>query len=283
MTIVTPDQLTLATVAMTPNEDPSISRQILARIVKETVLSRPEIRLIHFGETILGWFHKKGESEAYHQRIAETIPGETTEFVAGLAREYQIYISFGLSERGEEKLHNSQVLISPNGEILAQHRKFIMRSKAFSPGERILTTANVDGVKVALVICADVRSWPLFRAIRRAKPTIVLAGLADWGTSLLLNRMLGTFYDSWTVVANRHSQEDAIHWPGLITITNPTGKLVAHGIGKEQVVFHAIPVRRVRSFSRIVRRFYTFFKALVLGVLIGLEAIKKKLRSSGKY
>ena len=274
--------LSIATVAMTPDLDPAISRQTLARIVERIKDESPETRLIHFGEIILGWFHKKDESVAYHQRIAEPIPGETTRFVGELAKRYNTYISFGLSERGDGKLHNAQVLVDPDGNIQAVHRKFVMRSKAFAPGERILTTANVDGMKVALVICADARSWQLLRAIRRAKPLIVLAGLADWGTSVRLNQMMGTFYDSWTVVANRHSQEDAIHWPGLITITTPTGKLVAHGVGKEQVLSHSIPVKRVSSFWRPIRRIYTFCKAIALGILMGLQALEKKLSSQRK-
>ena len=278
-----PAVLPIATAAMTPDLDPMKSRERLGELIIEAKSRRQDLRLILFGEATLGWFHKKGESAAYHQRIAETIPGPTTDYVAGLAREHDLCVSFGLSERRGKQVHNSQVLIDPAGEIVATHRKFWMRSPAFCAAERRLTLADVDGVRVAILICADARSLWLMRAIRRARPDIVLASLADYGTDLRLNRMMGAFYDAWNVVANRCSEEPPLVWPGLVTITDPWARMRAHEVGKEQVLHFRIPIVRPRAIGRLARRVYVFFRliALVFGFAAASlgRSLTKRMRS----
>ncbi|MBE0635559.1 carbon-nitrogen hydrolase family protein, partial [Candidatus Bipolaricaulota bacterium] len=157
--------LTIATVAMTPDLNPQISRDRMKRIVEETKRDHPDVRLILFGETILGWFYKDGETQAYHDSIAEPVPGPSSAFFAELAKAHDVAISFGLSEKADGRLYNTQLVISPEGEMIAKHRKFWIRNKVFSPGDRKLTTVTLDGVKVAVLICADARSFELMRAI----------------------------------------------------------------------------------------------------------------------
>ena len=64
----------------------------MKRVVEETKRDRPDVCLIFFGETILGWFYKKGETREYHESIAETVPGPTTEFIAELANMHDVCI-----------------------------------------------------------------------------------------------------------------------------------------------------------------------------------------------
>jgi len=244
----------IATVAMTPDLDPAVSRERMAAFVRRIVDENPDVRLIHFGETILGWFYVKGGTEAYHRRIAEPIPGPSTEFVADLAREHDVHVSFGISERRGEALHNAQVVLDPHGEIVAVHRKFWIRNRVFTPGERTLTTVDIEGAKAAILICADARSLWLLRAIRRARIDLVLASLADYGTSLRMSEMLGTFFDAWTVVANRFGEEPPLTWHGLITITDRLGRLRAHGIGDERYLVQRIPLPAAGVVRRKSRR-----------------------------
>ena len=246
--------LAIATVAMTPDRDPAVSRERMGELIGRIKREHPDVRLIHFGETILGWFYVKGETEAYHRRIAEPIPGPSTEFVADLVREHEVYVSFGISERRGEALHNAQVIVDPHGEIVAVHRKFRIRNRVFTPGERALTTVDIDGVKAAILICADARSLWLLRAIRRARIDVVLASLADYGTSLRMNEMLGTFFDAWTVVANRFGVEPPLTWHGLITITDRLGRLRAHGMGDQRYLIQRIPLPSGGAVRRKLRR-----------------------------
>ncbi len=264
--------LQVATVAMTPDLDPHVSRDRLQQVVEQVKREHPETRLILFGETILGWFYKKGETQAYHESIAETIPGPTTEFVAQLAREYNVYISFGLSERDGERLFNAQVLLSPAGEVIAKHRKFRIRNKVFTAGPECLTTAKVDGLEVALIICADARSLSIARAIRRATVDLVLVSLADYGTDALLNRLMSALYDAWTLVANRYGDEPPITWHGQILITDPWARSHGCSTGRAGFLTAQIPTTAPRAAWRIVRRVLVGFEAIGLIVWILVRA-----------
>ena len=263
---------------MTPDLDPEVSRQRLAGFVRRIKREHRDVRLILFGETILGWFYKKGETDAYHRRIAESIPGPSTEFAAELAKAHDVHISFGMSEKCDGKLYNTQVLVGPMGTIAAVHRKFWIRNRVFTPGERKLTLAEIDGAKVAILICADVRSFWLLRAIRRARPDVVLASLADYGTSLRLNEMMGTFCDAWTVVANRYGEEPPLTWHGLITMTDPLARMRVHGIGKEQYLVQRIRIVRPGLVRRGFRRLFVVGKLLALGAAFLCASAAKKLR-----
>ncbi len=276
------ESLHVATVAMTPDLNPQISRDRMKQIVGETVREHPDIRLILFGETILGWFYKKDETLEYHGSIAETVPGPTTDFIAEMAKVHDVYISFGLSERADEKLYNTQVLISPTGEVVAKHRKFWIRNKVFSPGDQQLTTADVDGIKVAIIICADARSLKLLRAIRREHVDIVLGSLADYATNVRFNQIAGTFYDAWALVANRYGEEPPVMWHGLITITDPWARIRASGMGKEQVLVHRIPTSSPNAVGRWLRRVLVAFKFVGLATQLTTQMVWKATKKKRK-
>jgi predicted amidohydrolase len=265
--------LAVATVAMTPDLDPQISRDRMKQIIERTKRDHPDVRLILFGETILGWFYKKGETLEYHQSIAETVPGPSTAYFADLAKKHDAYISFGFTETADGKLFNSQVLLSPDGEVLAKHRKFIIRNKVFTAGAKTLTTAQIDGIDVAIATCADVRSLWLRRQIRRSRVDIVLASLADYETNHRLFHLMGVLYDSWILVANRYGEENSRMWHGLITITDPWARLHASGIGKEQVLVHRIRVSKPTGGGRFIRRVLVGFKTAGLATVLMVQMI----------
>lgn len=274
--------LPVATVAMTPDSDPQISRDRMKRLVEDTKRDNSDVRLILFGETILGWFYKTGETREYHESIAETVPGTATDFIGELAKAHDVYISFGLSEKSDAKLYNVQVLISPTGEVIAKHRKFWIRNKIFTPGDRKLTTAFVDGVKVAILICADARSLKLLRAIRRERVDLVLASLADYATSRKLNQLMGAFYDAWTMVANRYGEEPPLMWHGLITITDPWARLHASGMSKEQVLVHRLAIARPGGLGRWLRRILVGFKFAGMATMLTVQMVWKAIRKPHK-
>lgn len=279
MTPTTAQSLNVATVCMTPNLDPLMSLQRMEQVIEEIKQEHPDTRLILFGETILGWFYKKGETQSYQESIAETIPGPATTTIGRLAQEHDCYISFGLSERADGKLFNAQVVISPEGDVIAKHRKIQIRNKVFTPGAQELVTVDIDGFKTALLICADARSPWLRREIRRAKADIVLASLADYATSSRLNQLLGTLYDSWIIVSNRYGAEPPITWHGLITVTDPWACLHGSSLGRESVLVQKILCPVPAGLARWIRRRCVGLKLIGLAVSYGVECLGRAIRS----
>lgn len=259
MTAQTPSRsparaLTIASVAMACDLDPAVNRARIAERVARICTDRPDVRLVHFGETILGWYFKKGETAAYHRRIAEPITGPSVERLAAVAREHGVYLSFGMTEKAGEAIHNSHVLLGPDGRVVAVHRKLCRKDPVFAPGERRITTAEIDGVRLALLICADVQDFQVLRAIRRTRADLVLGSLADYGTDLRLARMIGCLLDTRAITANRVGQEGPRNWPGLIVDVDRSGRIRRHRMGGEDVLVETLAFRRDRFFVRAVRR-----------------------------
>lgn len=264
--------ITIATATMTVDPDPVNNRLRVRQVIEETLEAHPRVRLFHFGETILGLFHKPGETQAYHESIAEPVPGPSTDYISDVAREHDVYISFGLTEEAGGNLYNTLVLISPEGEILATHRKFWIVNKFFSPGELALTTVDVDGFNVAILVCADARSRTLIRMIRRDRPDVVLVGLADLGTDVLASQFIGSFFDAWAFAANRYGEEGKMTWRGLTTITDPWARVAQASVGRECVLIQDVPFHQSSAVERFIRRALVSIKAA--GLLVSMMVRK---------
>jgi deaminated glutathione amidase len=111
--------------------------------------------------------------------IAERIPGPTTDRFAAKAKQHNAYILGGsIIEESEMpgKFYNTSTLFNPQGELIATYRKIHLfdiditgnvsanESNRILPGDQIVT-AEVDGHKVGLTICYDLRFPELYRLL----------------------------------------------------------------------------------------------------------------------
>ena len=274
---VPPGNLTIATATITPTLEPEKTCQLMRDVIARSLDENPNIRVFLFGETVLGWFSHPEGSAAYHRSIAETIPGPSSDTLSAAARDENVYICFGMTERDGEDIYNSQVLISPEGKILAVHRKFTIVNPFFSAGERKLTVVCIDGAKAAVLVCADVRNRELLRSIRRERVDVVLAGLTDGVTDTRLSRMIGTLFDAWTFTANRFGEEGKMKWNGMTTITDPWGRLAQANVYSECVLVQEVPLDRPNPAARSIRRTLVFLKGIGLAVSVMLRMVRKGL------
>ncbi len=118
---------------------------------------------------------------------ARPIPGEHTTAFAEVARRHGTWILVGsLAEASADPLRpfNTSVLIDPAGEISATYRKIHLfdvavdegpadtESKRVSAGDST-TVAEVDGTKLGMTICYDVRFPELYRTLALAGAEIL--------------------------------------------------------------------------------------------------------------
>ncbi|NLN20284.1 MAG: carbon-nitrogen hydrolase family protein [Firmicutes bacterium] len=98
-----------------------------------------------------------GWTDPSARELAQPIPGPTTSVLADAAKENEIYVVAGLTERAGQRLYNSAVLIDPQGDLLHVHRKINELNVAqglYSIGDRLGVVSTPFGV-VGLSICAD--------------------------------------------------------------------------------------------------------------------------------
>lgn len=108
--------------------------------------------LILLPETIdFAWTHPCVFNEA------ESIPGRRSDLLCILAKQYDIYICAGLTERDGDKIFNTAILINDKGEIILKYHKINLLEVEF-PFYEIGQTLNVVDTefgKIGVNICAD--------------------------------------------------------------------------------------------------------------------------------
>ncbi len=121
-----------------------------------------------------------GLEKAYRPN-AERIPGPTTNFLGGLARELGLWVLGGSILEGEvggaggERLFNTSTFFDPSGEMVAVYRKIHLfdvkapdrdykESGLIAPGREVVT-AKAGAAIIGLSVCYDLRFPELYRLL----------------------------------------------------------------------------------------------------------------------
>jgi predicted amidohydrolase len=125
------------------------------------LLAFPEMALVG-ADACADCLDRRGPCPA-HLALAETIPGPSTERIASLAREHDMYVIFGLIERDPhdpERLYNAAAVIGPEG-VLGSYRKcnlgqppWLTEGCTFTPGEELPVWQTRFGT-IGVLICYD--------------------------------------------------------------------------------------------------------------------------------
>jgi predicted amidohydrolase len=116
--------------------------------------------------------------EKVYRENAEPVPGPTTDFLGGLAREFGVWLLGGSileGEAGAERLSNTSTFFDPSGELVAVYRKIhlfdvkapdreYLESKTIAPGCEIVT-AKAGITTLGLSVCYDLRFPELYRLL----------------------------------------------------------------------------------------------------------------------
>jgi len=227
--------LHVAAVSLKIDPSPEVNRSKIVAFIDKIKSEQPNVRLILFSETTLGYYYRSSNSAEYIQSIAETVPGETTDILAVKAKEHQIYISFGIAEKAGGDLYNSQVLIAPDGGIASVYHKNYFTSWDKEIGYkagRDITLNIIDNIKVATIICHDLDSIEVNKKIHKSGAELVLHSLADpFNPFSELKPHQYTY--TWVLSANRDGSEDGNDYTGLLSLTTPSGEHRARQAGKE--------------------------------------------------
>jgi len=125
-----------------------------------------------FPETaLLGWVNPDA-----HKR-ARPIPGEDSDKLCKLTKDYNLHLCVGLAEKQESSLYDSVILIDNKGNILLKHRKMNLlkelMSPPYTPGERIDAVETKFG-KIGLLICADTHDSKILKRMAEQRPDLLL-------------------------------------------------------------------------------------------------------------
>jgi predicted amidohydrolase len=89
---------------------------------------------------------------------AEPIPGPSTDYFGGLARQHNLYVVAGLLERDKHLVYNVAVLIGPDGQIVGKYRKVSLPrgeiDGGITPGSEYPVFSTRFG-RVGMMVCYD--------------------------------------------------------------------------------------------------------------------------------
>ena len=131
-------------------------------------------RLVLLPECLdLAWTHPSAKTEA------QSIPGPYSDILCKLAKTYNLYLCAGLTERSEDKVYNTAIFISPEGNILLKYRKINVLTVAqdiYSIGETLSVVKTPFGV-VGVNICSDnyIDSLDIGHTLARMGAQIILS------------------------------------------------------------------------------------------------------------
>lgn len=117
------------------------------------------------------------EAPGHAEQVAVPVPGPLTERLGALARETGLWLVPGsLYERDGDAIHNTAVVISPDGALITSYRKcFPWQPYEVSvPGRRLVTFDIEDVGRIGLAICHDGAFPEVFRALAWSGAEVVL-------------------------------------------------------------------------------------------------------------
>mgnify|MGYP002153774948 CR=1 FL=1 len=203
-------------------------------------------------------------------KVAETVPGPSTEQVAAEARKHGLYVIVGLAERTElDVLYDSAVLINRNGEIQGVYRKthiFPPTESVFSPGNE-LPVFETDFGRIGILICYDLEFPETARVMALCGARILFHLVADWpqGVPGTPERLFETSFPARAlenriavVISNRVGKDPDLKssFYGLSRIIGVQGEVIAEAGGDEEM----ITAKLVLSDMRYEREKYNYFR-----------------------
>lgn len=191
--------------------------------------------------------------ERMHER-AQPVLGEYAVRVGEIAALHEIAIVYGYPESDNGALYNAAAFVTPDGRMLAHHRKNHIppgfETDLFTAGDQ-LRVFNYAGWRIGILICYDIEFPEAARqaALQGAEFLIVPTALgAQW--SFVADKMVPT--RAWEngvflAYANWAGSEDGITYLGGSRIIGPDGHIDAVAGGGEEVITFAIEKNRVQS------------------------------------
>lgn len=168
------------------------------------------------------------------ESLADVDGEPTTPFLQELAKELNVHIvggSFANQKNGE--IYNSSVVVDRNGEIVHRYDKIHLvpmldEPKYLAGGKEKVTVFELDGVKMGLIICYDLRFPELARSLALQGAQILYV-VAEWPTPRLehwkaLQTARAIENQFFVVSCNRVGSYNGEDFPGTSMVIDPWGK-----------------------------------------------------------
>ena len=152
-------------------------------------------QLVLLPETLdLAWTHPSVYNEA------EPIPGKRSDFFCAIAKKNAVWLCLGLTEKEDNKIFNTAILINSGGELIYKYRKINLLEVEFpfyQPGNS-LSVVDTEFGKIGINICADnyLDSLNFAHSLARMNAQIILSP-SSWTVDHFVTEEMNPYLDKW--------------------------------------------------------------------------------------
>lgn len=213
--------------------------------------------LIVFPECHLTGYVFKSRQEALP--YAETIPGPSTEELAPLCKQLNVYAVYGLLEKAGDELFNAAALVGPEG-LIGGYRKihlpFLGIDRFVDRGDRPFQVWTTPIGKVGMHICYDILFPESARTMAlMGADIVVLSTNFPHGRADALNcvaRARAIENKVHLVLSDRVGTERGFTFAGMSNVVDATGQVLSLASpDKEEIVYGEVDLDAARQKHRV--------------------------------
>ena len=187
--------------------------------------------------------------------IGEPEGGVSSQFLSRMATQYKVWIGGSCPEvtKDDPRPFNSFVLVSPQGKQHRYHKihpfTFGGEDAHFRPGTDFVTV-NVDGIRVTLFVCYDLRFADEFWATAADTDVYLMPG--NWPASrrehwMALLRARAIENQAFVIGCNRVGTGGGLTYAGDSRIIDPLGEVVAEALDQATILYADISAEEVQT------------------------------------
>ncbi len=250
------ESLTVGLVQTHASDDPQDNLDRTIALIEQAAEQGAELVLLQ--ELFRSPYFPQVEDDA-HFKLAEPIPGPTTEALAPLAKRLGVVLVASLFEKRARGLfHNTAVVFDADGSNIGSYRKMHIPDDPrfyekfyFTPGDLGFRTFDTQAGRIGVLVCWD--QWypeaARLTALAGAEILLYPTAIGTWRGEMALK---ATQHDAWHTVqrghaiangvfvaaANRIGTEDELNFWGHSFVAAPDGRVLAEA-GEDEAVLIA--------------------------------------------
>jgi beta-ureidopropionase len=232
----------------TKNKEENVARGLKA---VETAASNGA-KLVAFPELSFTFFLPQFHASPETLRLAEPVPGPTTDLFAEKARELKTVIVLNIFEREENRTYDCSPIIDANGRFVGKTRMVhiidapcFFEKGYYSPGNLGAGVFNTAVGRIGVAICYD-RHFPEYMralALKGAELVVVpqAGAVGEWPPGIFEAELqIAAFQNGYfTALVNRVGKEDMLTFAGESFVTNSNGQIIACAPKGEDCILYA--------------------------------------------
>ncbi len=202
--------------------------------------------LVCYAELAFERFHPQRPAAGDVARLAEPVPGPTTEVFAARARELGVVVVLNLYERSGEHCFDCSPVIDADGTLLGRTRmihitdyELFHERGYYAPGDTGVPVYTTRAGRIGVAICYD-RHYPeVMRALALGGAELVVVpqagAVGEWPEGLYEAELqVAAFQNGYfTALCNRVGAEEQLDFAGESFVCAPDGRVIARAPGGE--------------------------------------------------